>query len=51
VPLAAEEVAAALYAFSDLIDDCPLPTRASLLEEVRFVITRHGTDAIERVAD
>jgi hypothetical protein len=51
VPLAPEEIAAALYAFSDLIDDCPHPRRASLLEEVRFVITRHGTDSIERVAD
>ena len=44
-------VAAALYAFSDLIDEQADPELATVREELCFLVTLHGTAAIERVAD
>lgn len=51
VLLTADQVAAALYAFSELIDECASPALPALREEVRYVVARHGTDAIERIAE
>jgi hypothetical protein len=51
VLLTADQVAAALYAFSDLADECPQPASAAVSEEVRFLVARHGADAIERAAE
>jgi hypothetical protein len=51
VSLSAAEIAAALYAFSDLIDDVPQPTCAVVRGELSFVIARFGTAMIERAAE
>lgn len=51
VVLTAPEIAAALYAFSDLIDEVPEPTYQALRDELSFVIARYGTAMIEGVAD
>ncbi len=50
VLLTGDQVTAALYAFSELIDECAAPALAAVREEVRFLVARHGADAIERVA-
>jgi hypothetical protein len=49
--LTADQVAAALYAFSELIDEYAHPTVAAVREEVRFLVARHGADEIEHVAE
>jgi hypothetical protein len=49
--LTANQVAATLYAFSDLIDECADPALAAVREEVCFLVARHGADAIEQVAE
>lgn len=51
VLLTADQVAAALYAFSELIDECASPTLSAVREEVGFVVARHGIDAIERITE
>jgi hypothetical protein len=51
VLLTSDQVMAALYAFSELIDDCAHPTMTAVREEVRFLVARHGPDEIERVAE
>jgi len=51
VALSLGAVAAALYAFSDLIDDQPEPEFPAVREELRFLVAQHGTAAIERAAD
>lgn len=51
VPMTADEIAAALYTFSDLIVDCADPSCATVRDELRFLVAKHGTDAIERAAD
>lgn len=51
VLLTADQVAAALYAFSDLIGECADPTVSVVREELRFLLARHGADAIERIAE
>ena len=50
VTLSAEEIAAALYAYSDLADNYPEPSVRMVREEVRFLIARHGTAGIEAAA-
>jgi hypothetical protein len=49
--MTAAEVAAALYAFSDLMDDVPEATSAVVRDEISFVVARYGMAAIERVTD
>lgn len=49
--LTADQVVAALYAFSDLLDECTHPTASAVRDEVRFLVARHGADKIERVAE
>jgi hypothetical protein len=51
VCLTATEIAAALYAFSDLISEAPEPATAAVREELSFVVARYGTALIEHVAD
>lgn len=51
VSLSTAEIAAALYAFSDLMHDVPEPTRPVVRDELSFVITRYGTAMIERAAE
>jgi hypothetical protein len=51
VTLPGDEIVAALYAFSDLVDDCPLATPAAVLDELRYVVARHGTAAIEHASE
>lgn len=51
VALSIAAVAAALYAFSDLIDDQPEPGYSAVREELRFLVAQRGTMVIERVAD
>ena len=51
VLLTADQVAAALYAFSELIDECADPALSAVREEIRFLVARHGADAIEHIAD
>jgi hypothetical protein len=51
VALTTAAVAAALYAFSDLIDDQPDASPCVVREELRFLVGLHGTAAIELVAD
>jgi hypothetical protein len=51
VSLTPAEVVAALYAFSDLMDDVPEPSPAVLRDELSFIVARYGTAAIERIAD
>jgi len=51
VLLTGDQVAAALYAFSELIDECAQPTATAVREEVRFIVARHGADEIERLAE
>jgi hypothetical protein len=51
VSMSAAEVVAALYAFSDLIEDVPEPSVAVLRDELSFVVSRYGTALIERAAD
>lgn len=50
VSLTPAEAVAALYAFSDLMDDVPEPSAAVLREELSFIVARYGTAAIERAA-
>jgi hypothetical protein len=51
VLMTADDIAAALYAFSDLIADCADPSSATVRDEIRFLVAKYGTDSIERVAD
>ena len=51
VALTTAAVAAALYAFSNLIDDHPDAAPCVVREELRFLVALQGTAAIERVAD
>jgi hypothetical protein len=50
VVMSAEQITAALYAFSDLRDTHPDPTASTVRGEVGFLIARHGTEAIDRAA-
>jgi hypothetical protein len=45
--MTAAEVAAALYAFSDLIDEVTEPSGAVVREELSFIAARYGKAAIE----
>src|SRR5258708_36293413 len=47
----AEEIAAALYTYSDLAGDYPEPSVPMVREEMRFPIARHGTAGIEGAAE
>jgi hypothetical protein len=49
--MTAAQVAAALYAFSDLTDDAPEATGAVVRDELSFVVARYGMAAIECAAD
>ena len=51
VLLTGDQVTAALYLFSDLADESSKPGLAAVSEEVRFLVARHGADAIERAAE
>ena len=51
VILSADEIAAALYTYSDLADDYPEPSGRMVREEVRFLIARYGTAEIEAAAE
>lgn len=51
VALTAPSAAAALYAFSDLIEDQPAPTRSAVREELGFLVALHGTAMIEAAAE
>jgi hypothetical protein len=51
VLLTEDQVTAALYVFSDLADERSKPASATVSEEVRFLVARHGADAIERAAE
>jgi hypothetical protein len=51
VSLTAAEIAAALYAFSDLIEEIAEPSCAVVREELSFVIARYGAAMIERAAE
>jgi hypothetical protein len=51
VLLTGSQLTAALYAFSDLPYECSQPASATVGEEVRFLVARHGADAIERAAE
>ena len=51
VSLATTDIAAALYAFSDLVTEVPEPEAAAVREELSFVVARYGTALIERVAE
>ena len=50
VSMTAAEVAAALYAFSDLMDDDPEATRTVVRDELSYVVARYGMAAIEAAA-
>lgn len=45
------QVAAALYAFSDLMDDAPEVTGPIVRDELSFVVARYGMTAIEFAAN
>jgi hypothetical protein len=49
--MSACEIVAALYVFSDLMDEVPEPSRDILREELSFVVTRYGTALIGLVAE
>lgn len=51
VSLTAAEIVAALYAFSDLIDEVPEPSADVARDELSFVVSRYGTVAIECAAE
>lgn len=51
VLLTGDQITAALYAFSDLAAESPQPASATVGEELRFLVARHGADAIERAAE
>jgi hypothetical protein len=51
VLLTGNQVTAALFAFSDLPDECSQPAAATVGEELRFLVARHGADAIERAGE
>ncbi len=50
VPLTAGDIAAALYAYSDIDDIPPRPDRPAIIAELEFVVARIGTLAIEQTA-
>jgi hypothetical protein len=47
VSMNAADVAAALYAFSDLFDEVTEPSGAVVRDEVSFIVARYGKAAIE----
>lgn len=47
VPLTADEVAAALFCYSDLYKECEHPDRAAIIAEIESIVARVGTQAIE----
>jgi hypothetical protein len=49
--MTAAEVAAALYAFSDLMDEAAQASGAVIRDELSFVVARYGMVTIERVAE
>lgn len=50
VPLTADEIAAALFRYSDLYSECPHPDRAEIIAEIESIVARVGAQAIEHTA-
>ena len=51
VSLTGAEITAALYGFSDLVDDVTDHTCKAVRDELSFIVARYGTFMIEHVAD
>ena len=51
VSLTAAEITAALYAFSDLMDDVTDHTCRAVRDELSFIVARYGTFMIEHIAE
>ena len=51
VSLTAAEITAALYAFSDQVEDETGPDRKAMREELSCIVARYGTAMIEHVAE
>jgi hypothetical protein len=49
VLMTGEQVATALYVLSDLFDDCPAPSCATVRDEVRFLVSHYGMVMIDRI--
>lgn len=49
--MTAAEIVAALYAFSDLMDEVAVPSPSAVREELSFLVSRYGTAMIGTIAD
>lgn len=47
VPLTADDIAAALFSYSELYTECQHPDRAAIIAEIESIVARVGTQAIE----